>query len=42
MKIANTLSSVLGVVLFLIALQWIFTPASAAESLGMLYLEGEG
>ena len=42
MKIANTLSSVLGVVLFLIALQWIFTPASAAESLGMLYLEGDG
>ena len=28
MKIANTLSSVLGVVLLLIALQWIFMPAS--------------
>ncbi len=42
MKIANTLSSVLGVVLLLIALQWIFTPASAAEALGMLYLEGDG
>ena len=42
MKIANTLSSVLGVVLLLIALQWIFMPASAAESLGMLYLEGDG
>ena len=42
MKTANTLSSVLGVVLLLIALQWIFMPASAAESLGMLYLEGDG
>ncbi len=42
MKIANTLSSVLGVVLLLIALQWIFMPASAAESLGMLFLEGDG
>ena len=42
MKIANTLSTVLGVVLLLIALQWIFMPASAAESLGMLYLEGDG
>ena len=42
MKIANTLSSVLGVVLLLIALQWIFMPASAAESLGMLYLDGDG
>ena len=42
MKIANTLSSVLGVVLLLIALQWIFMPASAAESLGMLDLEGDG
>ena len=42
MKIANTLSSVLGVVLLFIALQWIFMPASAAESLGMLYLEGDG
>ena len=42
MKIANTLSSILGVVLLLIALQWIFMPASAAESLGMLFLEGDG
>ena len=42
MKIANTLSSVLGVVLLFIALQWIFMPASAAESLGMLYLDGDG
>ena len=42
MKIANTLSSVLGIVLLLIALQWIFMPASAAESLGMLYLDGDG
>ena len=42
MKIANTLSSVLGVVLFLIALQWIFIPASASEALGMPYLDGDG
>ena len=42
MKIANILSGVLGSVLFLIALQWILMPSSAAESLDMLYLEGDG
>ena len=42
MKIANTLSVILGTVLLLLALQWIFIPASAAESLGMAYLDGEG
>ena len=42
MKSANILSALLGTVLALISLQWIFTPEAAAESLNMLYLEGEG
>tara|TARA_B100000965_G_C19524512_1_gene728125 strand:- start:627 stop:1004 length:378 start_codon:yes stop_codon:yes gene_type:complete len=42
MKIANILSALLGTVLALIALQWIFTPETAAELLNMNYLEGEG
>ena len=42
MKIANTLSLTLGAVLLLISVQWIFMPAIAAETLGMIYLEGEG
>ena len=41
MKIANALSIVLGVVLFLIAAQWIFTPATAAETLSMPFLDGD-
>ena len=41
MKIANALSIVLGLVLFLIATQWIFTPATAAETLSMPFLEGD-
>ena len=41
MKIANALSIVLGLVLFLIAAQWIFTPATAAETLSMPFLEGD-
>jgi len=42
MKTANILSALLGTVLALISLQWIFTPEAAAESLNMIYLEGEG
>ncbi len=42
MKIANTLSLVLGAVLLLISIQWIFMPAVAAETLNMIYLEGQG
>ena len=42
MKIANTLSLTLGAVLLLISIQWIFMPAVAAETLNMIYLEGEG
>ena len=42
MKIANILSILLGTVLILIAAQWIFTPQTAAESLSMTFLEGDG
>ena len=42
MKIPNTLSILLGTVLTIISLQWIFIPESAAESLNMMYLDGEG
>ena len=42
MKIANILSILLGTVLILIAAQWIFTPQTAAESLSMIFLEGDG
>ena len=42
MKIANALSLTLGAVLLLISFQWIFMPAVAAETLNMIYLEGEG
>ena len=42
MKIANILSAILGLVLATLSIQWIFNPEAAADSLGMLYLEGEG
>ena len=42
MKYANILSAILGLVLAAISIQWIFNPQSAADSLGMLYLEGDG
>lgn len=42
MKIANLLSLLLGVVLALLAIQWIFSPSVAAESLNMNYLDGLG
>ena len=42
MKIANSLSLILGSVLLVLSLQWIFMPSSAAESLNMIFLEGEG
>lgn len=42
MKIPNTLSILLGTVLILIAAQWIFTPQTAAESLSMTFLDGDG
>ena len=42
MRLANIFSALLGLVLLLISLTWIFTPESAAESLNMIYLDGEG
>ena len=42
MKIENIFSILLGIVLFLISLQWIFTPKLAAESLNMVFLEEYG
>ena len=41
MKIANTLSILLATVLGVISAQWIFSPESAAQSLSMLYMEGD-
>ena len=41
MKIANTLSILLGTVLGIISAQWIFSPESAAQSLSMVYMEGD-
>ena len=42
MRIANILSIFLGIVLIILSLQWILYPETAAESLNMIYLEGEG
>ena len=41
MKIANTLSILLTIVLGIISAQWIFSPEAAAQSLSMVYLEGD-
>jgi len=42
MKIAYTLSGILGVVLAIIALRWILSPEDSANSLGMVLLDGAG
>ena len=42
MKIAYTLSGILGVVLAIIALRWILSPEDSANALGMVLLEGAG
>ena len=42
MKIANSLSLLLGLVLGMISLQWILSPQIAAETLNMIYLDGQG
>ena len=42
MKIAYTLSGILGVVLAIIALRWILLPEDSANSLGMVLLDGAG
>ena len=41
MKIASTLSIILATVLGIISAQWIFSPESAAQSLNMVYMEGD-
>ena len=41
MKIANILSIILALILGIISLQWIFSPEDAANSLGMIYMEGD-
>jgi hypothetical protein len=41
MKLANILSILLATVLGIISLQWIFSPEAAAQSLSMIYLEGD-
>ena len=42
MKLAYTLSGILGVVLAIIALRWIISPEDSANSLGMVLLDGAG
>ena len=42
MKLANILSGILGLVLTIIAIRWIFLPEDSANSLGMVLLEGSG
>ena len=42
MKIASTLSGILGLVLAIIALRWILSPEDSADSLGMILLDGPG
>ena len=42
MKLANILSGILGLVLTIIAIRWIFLPEESANSLGMILLEGSG
>ena len=41
MKIANILSITLTLILGIISLQWILSPEEAANSLGMIYMEGD-
>lgn len=42
MKLANILSGILGLVLTIIAIRWIFLPEESANSMGMILLEGYG
>ena len=41
MKLANMLSILLATVLGVISMQWIFSPEAAAQSLSMVYMEGD-
>ena len=42
MKIAQTLSFILGLVLGIIAIEWLISPEDSANSLNMVFLEGLG
>jgi len=42
MKTANILSCILGLVLAIIAIRWLLSPEESANSLNMVFLEGEG
>jgi|TARA_B110000977_G_C11079390_1_gene492389 hypothetical protein len=42
MKTANILSFILGLVLAIIAIRWLLSPEESANSLNMVFLEGEG
>ena len=42
MKLPQILSGVLGLVLAIIAIRWIISPAESAASLNMILFEGEG
>jgi len=42
MKTANILSFILGLVLAIIASRWLLSPEESANSLNMVFLEGEG
>ena len=42
MKLAQTLSGILGLVLAIIAIRWMISPEESAVSLNMILLEGEG
>jgi hypothetical protein len=41
MKLANIFSILLATVLGIISMQWIFSPEAAAQSLSMIYMEGD-
>ena len=41
MKIANILTIILTLILGIISAQWIFSPEAAANSLSMIYMEGD-
>ena len=42
MKLPQILSGVLGLVLAIIAIRWMISPAESATSLNMILFEGEG
>ena len=42
MKLAYTLSGILGLVLAIIAIRWVLSPEDSANALGMVLLDGAG